>query len=685
MSSDEENENEVVLPVPDSMSDGDETTWRLNDPQFKYRMIDDTRWRLALAQMWIEKTGAIETGKTYILEKLPEGYGLFDRPRGSNPSERDTFLFGHPSGFYFQSRVAFFPHFFWLMSNREGICQCANCARATKSTGPRIAGPRKRRTKAEMLLARGLPPSQTIQELNNKYPSDEEGPDYWRIHIMDLKEKGKIDEDIDHRLNMDWAVTHEQLADYFVSLTLQASFVPRRGEVVLWTPDLDGTLEYNTPAKCIQIKDKDGKWQGMPEWRAGIVTQVPEEECNFMDIIQLTKKKNDLITYSGFRVETLVDPLSDDKAYSYQYKYVPLKQIKPFGAYEQFLWPLAREKLHPSIEFALTTMASWSLLHYTKFKGDWPNAKIYCKGIWIGHELLAIKDAVRLKPPGLTADIMNDKFNTTKDERVTDVMVIEQIWLSLEGCIADPKDPNYATSYQPYVAGKVYTVDPNRLNRPIGFDRDELQQLTDNEVDTAFQYVGMQGYGPWYRIAGGRTCAVTKNMLLGRCYEPEAAYLHFGTFKDLGYDLHSMLSGRAFSAKADARVPEGVNWFWGDYRAETLGLAAMNGVEVGPAAEQRENMPRWQAILRILHDCMKVGDLKLAFKDPSDEEVRGPGRPPNKHFVASKFVNTGLAGLGQKDETSVDEETEDSIEGLSGNVSEVDLPKELLTASIPFR
>lgn len=66
MSSDEE--NEVVLPVPDSMSDGDESTWRLNDPQFQYRMIDDTRWRVALAQMWIEKTGAVEKG---MLNQIP--------------------------------------------------------------------------------------------------------------------------------------------------------------------------------------------------------------------------------------------------------------------------------------------------------------------------------------------------------------------------------------------------------------------------------------------------------------------------------------------------------------------------------------------------------------------------------------------------------------------------------------
>lgn len=536
------------------------------------------------------------------------------------------------------------------------------------------------RTKAEMLMAKGLP-VQTIHELNPKYPSDEEGPDYWRIHIMDMKEKGTVDEEINHRLNMDWALTHEQLTDYFVRLTLQASFIPRRGEVVLWTPDLDGTLEYNAQAKGFQIKREDGSWIRRPQWRAGIVTQVPEEECNFMDIFRLTKKKNDLITYSGFRVETLVDPLSDDKVYSHQYKYVPLKNIKPFGAYEQFLWPLAREQFHPSIEYALTTMASWSLLHYTKFKGTWPDAKLYCKGIWIGHELLAVKDVVRLKPLGLTVDIMEDITNTTKDEKVTDVMVIEQIWLSLEDCIDDPKDPQYARSYQPYVAGKVYTVDPNRLDRPMGFDRDKLQRLTDSEVDMTFQCVGMQGYGPWYRVAGGRLCAVTKNMLLGRCYEPEAAYLHFGTFKDLGYDLHSMLSGRRFSAHADTRIPEGVNWFWGDYRAETLGLATMNGVEVGPAAEQRENMPRWQAVLRILNDCARGGDLRLAFKDPREDESRGPGRPPKKHFAAGKLVSTGL---GQKDE-SLDEETEESAEGLSGNVSEMELSEGQLTASIPFR
>jgi len=66
----------VVIPVADSLSDGDESTWRLDDPQFKYRMIDDTRWRLHLAEMWVEKTGASEKGKTLNLLSVSRAVSL---------------------------------------------------------------------------------------------------------------------------------------------------------------------------------------------------------------------------------------------------------------------------------------------------------------------------------------------------------------------------------------------------------------------------------------------------------------------------------------------------------------------------------------------------------------------------------------------------------------------------------
>lgn len=521
------------------------------------------------------------------------------------------------------------------------------------------------RTKLEMQIARGLVPSsghvtRALPEHDPKYPSDEEGPDYWRILIMKLKEQGTINEKVQQRLNVDWALTHETLADSFTRLTLQASYIPRRGEVVLWTPISEGTLEFNYQEQCVMVKKEDDTWIGLPDWRAGVIAQTPEEQCNFMDIVQLTKKKEDTVTSYGFRVETLPDPLDDDKSYSLHDKYVPLKNIRPFAAFESFLSPLGREKMHPSIEYAMTTMASWSLLNFQRFEGSWPNAKLFAQGIWIGHELLILKDAIRLKPVGLTPENIDESSKHENGIPVKDVMVLEKIWLEMTECIDDPQGPQYAKSYEVLIAGKVYTLDKDRLNRPCPFGNDPLTKLSDREVDNAFQSVGMHGYGDWYRVAKGRTCVVSKDMILGRCFEPEANYLNFRTF-DLGYDLHGVLNGRRYSTQVDERIPEGVDWFWGDSRVETLGLATVNGIDCGVAAEQRDDMPRWQAMLRILHDCPKARDMRVAFEDRRETDTEGPGgRPLNLAFAAlgktSSLVSSGL-GHGPQDSSKEESDT----------------------------
>lgn len=54
--------NVVVIPVEDFLSDGDRGKWPSND-RYDYRKLDDTRWRDALAEMWVQKTGAYEEGK----------------------------------------------------------------------------------------------------------------------------------------------------------------------------------------------------------------------------------------------------------------------------------------------------------------------------------------------------------------------------------------------------------------------------------------------------------------------------------------------------------------------------------------------------------------------------------------------------------------------------------------------
>ncbi|EPS27979.1 hypothetical protein PDE_02924 [Penicillium oxalicum 114-2] len=618
-----EDPNRVVIPVDDSKSDGDKARWPVNntDSRWIYRMRDDESWRIGLAEMWVEKQ-----------------MGIQEEGRTKAEMEADRLK---------------------ALGNEQAIVSPKPPSRAPRA-------PRDFRDPRDL-------------------PGDVEGPDYWKIHVMDLKEKGTIDEEINHPLNLDWVLTHDYLKDYFVRLPLQPAFVPRVGEVVLFTYSLEGRLETNTETNIVEMRAEDGGWLGMPQWRAGVVTQVSEEESSFLDIVQDTKKRQP-VSYSGFRVETLPDPLADDKSYSLHYRYVPLKCIKPFGSFERWLWPTPREQLHPSIENAMTTMASYSLLHKVRFQGTWPNARISCKGIYIGPELLAVKDTVRLKPFGMKAEDMESSHGELKpglEPPTNDVMVIEAIWLQLEDCDADPKSEQLARKIVPFIAGKVYTRDPHRLNRVMPFDPDPLEKLTPQEVDDAFQQVGMRVYGRWYRVAAGKICVVTPGMILGRCYEPEATHLHFGTF-DLDYDLHGVLSGRRYSVQVDPRIPAGLEFFWSDNRVETLGLATMNGVDVGPAADQRDDPVRWQAILRILSGSTsesdyRSADLGIAKNGPSLGRARA-----KKTFSAvsknSKLVSTGLGAVT---------ENEDSGEGPANTAdsdpSEMDLSESELMAPIPFR
>ncbi|KAJ5629976.1 hypothetical protein N7528_003633 [Penicillium herquei] len=647
MSSGEESDdaNMVVIPMDDCLSDGNRDTWPKPGGQYDYRQLDDSRWKAALATMWVEKNGAQEDGVSYVLENMPEGYAIFDRPRGTNPK-------------------------FVRRTKAE-----MQAARALENGGTQTNTPTPTSTATPPAVV--LPDKETIVEVN--LPEDADGPDYWKMHVMTLKKNNTLDKEINHPLNLDWALTHEYLENYFVRLRLQPSFLPRRGELVLWTHELTSPLEWNKEAKCFMVRNGD-VWT-VPEWRAGVVTQVPEEATGFLDIVQQTEKTSESISYWGFRIESLPNPIGSDKSLSFQYKYVPLSCIKPFSSFERFLFAVPRENMHPSIENAMTVMASWSLLSQSRFTGTWPNARIYSRGIFIGSDLLAIQDAVRLKPFGLRKeDIEEGSAVRHTDYDPVDVMVIEKIWLELDACNDDPKNPQLANQCIPVVAGKVYTRDPNRLDRHMPFDNDPLQKMTTEEVTSAFRQIGMTNYGSWYRVSGGRTCVVSPPMILGRCYEPEATMLHFGTDR-LDYDLHGVLNGRSYSSRVDCRIPKDSDWFWGDCRVETLGLVTINGIEVGNKATQRQNPTRWQAILRIVSGPYSDIDIQRA------ELPRKVGRPARKDFAGvektSLLVSTGLGMLSQTE--SSDAENGSPADDMAENDSEMDLSESELLAPIPFR
>jgi hypothetical protein len=64
----------------------------------------------------------------YYLEKLPDGFALFETDRTGGEGQSYKRLFGHPTGKYYDSAKRFEVHFKWLMNRMEGDCECVLCS-----------------------------------------------------------------------------------------------------------------------------------------------------------------------------------------------------------------------------------------------------------------------------------------------------------------------------------------------------------------------------------------------------------------------------------------------------------------------------------------------------------------------------------------------------------------------------
>ena len=491
--------------------------------------------------------------------------------------------------------------------------------------------------------------------------SDREGnPDVYKIALRKLRKRGVLDERIKEPECMDWRAEKTQLEEHIERVRIQQSYIPRLGEIVLWTPALEGGLRENPKTKAIEAYSGE-RFLSIPEWRAGIVAQVPREDIKLRDIVETSDKSMD-VNYSGFRIETFPDTLSSDKSYSLHYKYVPLKCIKPFNSFEVFLQQIPREQFHPSIEYAMTVMSSISLLNKTRIRGTSPDASILSQAMYLGAELLVIGDAVRLKPKGSTAENCSSNM-------ITDVLVIEEIRVDLSSCDDDYQSERLAENYRFRIRGKAYTNSPYRVYTIGG----NPPAMSHDEVVGAFQYTGMGGYGDWYGLHRGKTVEVSQDMIIGRCYEPDAMAILFGSLS-ISRDLHGVLIGRDYSRQTDERIAEGKHWFWGDYRTQTLALDTLNGEDVGPYNEARD-IGKWKANLHIIDGQATAADVRKA-KPPGKL-----GRPSKNAKAFGDFSKTSTlvsTGLGVDGSNNVSSSSED--EG-SGSESE----EEDFTTQLPVR
>lgn len=683
-------------------SDGDQTKWPGDESTLHEINAEGVQTYLqALGRLWMNDRNEAEAGHTYILERFPNGYKLYGRTRDNDKKHVDKYLYGHPSGYAFRSVPEFYDHFKNIMKHgNPRNCTCKGCTRpisrssiggsaskanakrpltassdvstkrtsSSKSSSSASVIMPKPATKAAKKAAPAPPSSPPRQALQSPPPFsppkedvselvDEEGTvDIWRTLALKLKEEGAISTAVEESNSIDWCLENHMLPNHIRKLQKQPLWMPRTGEIVLFIRRInpDQMLSWDNEDQIFKLWNKDSKLPiGLPTWEAGVISESSHEHATIEDLVLENGKEFD-VSYSGFRVEGMPEIGNDSKPWSKRSAYIPLHQVRPFVFWKQFLKGTDKQNYHPTIRHAIGAAASFSLMYKFHFKGVYPDATIFCKGIYIGPELLLVGDLVRLTPS-----------MSGSAPQITDVLKITAIKLKLlnigsqESLLGagDANPPPWYTCV--HVSGVAYTTDPNKAcgagKIPLSAQNGDLPK-------------GLDGYGQWYPChEGDKRLEIPFQRILGRCYEDEAMMLWLvskvnsktaiapfsalnsnkGKGKapmqekevDLSGGLDGMMEARKHAAAHDPRIvrAEGKSWYFGNNRVEQLDLDEVKNVDVGSRSHfsgvEVDSQPRQAEHLEAMRKA----------KVAREKGHRGPGRPR-----LSRDNEGGLGGLSQK-------------------------------------
>lgn len=638
-------------------SDGDAS--HIPKPGTHIQLDPPTLYLEKIGQQWLEARGEAQRGVKYILAGLPVGYTLWHRPRPKDPKHYDKYLYGHPSHKVFDSPNRFYPHFEYLMKNGGSNigCPCTVCngntgvlpktspssvkarslSSASSSASSRASTAQEPATQpfeyaAETRRACFVPTApasspvprstsaapRTMPSMQHKgrpkslgtgldtTSVDEEGtPDVYRNLINKLRRHDKLDEEITEPMSMDWRAEQETLPELLRKVKETPQWVPRVGDIVLYVRELpeDVHVIRHPIAGDYRMYDENTKlWLDHPVWEAGLVGQTPAESVTVEDICENGDKESN-VTYFGVRVEPLPHVNSTDKSLSKRHKYIPIRHIRPFVLWKQLLSKVP--KRHPTVLNAQAITSTLSLTGRYRFRGTWPEAYIYCRGLYIGHEMLAVGDAVRLLP------------NANHGQTVcTDILVIKSIrlkWSNLDKASDNDWDEGRPYSSSVWIYGTAYTNDSTRMNKEwLSNDHVRLPEVTDD-------------YGEWYPLhPPSKELAIPYSRILGRLYERDAMALWLNSksndlpLLDAGRD--GLVESRTFARQNDNRIARELDatWYWGDSRAQALDLHTMNGLDVA-SQDQLRDPKEWRKKIKIMD-----GIVNNKFM-PTTKPARGPG------------------------------------------------------------
>ncbi|KAL1795391.1 hypothetical protein ACET3X_007207 [Alternaria dauci] len=590
--------NRVVVPLVPGCSDGDPL--HVPAPGVYTRVDPPTLYLEKLGQQWMEARKEAKPGVQYILEALPFGYTLWQRPRPSNPAHVDRYLYGHPGKKPFDSPNRFFPHFEYMMEN-DGIgmgCPCKICSgsagvlpgatpnssrtrtpsvtsRKSNSSAPLSSRPSSSQSNRQQSSALpGLPaqqkgrPKKINPGLDRSNVDTEGTPDVYRNLIDKLRRHQQVDETIEEPLSPDWRAEQVLLPKVLENIKAQEQWVPRTGDIVLYIRDMpDGVdiIRNDTDTKEFWLYDERlQKNLGAPPWEAGLVTETAIG-TTIADLVDSDQQQS--VSNTGVRVEPIPDPNDVNKSLSKQHKYVRLRQTRPFVLWGDLLRRIPQETWHVTIKNALALSSTISLMGKHRFRGTWPNAIIYCHGIYIGAEMLGVGDTVRLLPNRLSGQ--------TKCADILSIKSIRLKWTNLDKASTNDYDEGRPYNTEVWIYGSAYTNDSARCNK---------LWITEHNAEPPRV---AHDYAEWFPLhPPDKELAIPYSRVLGRLYERDAMAFFlksdYGDFPKLDIGRQAVVEARAFARKHDHRIAKDADatWYWGDDRADALNLKFINGREV---------------------------------------------------------------------------------------------------------
>ncbi|KAK5744223.1 hypothetical protein LTR17_002253 [Elasticomyces elasticus] len=698
---------------------------------------NDTYWLQRLGEEYAKMQGLSRTaGITYQLDRLPDGYGGWEKPRGAAGGDSkhvDRYMYGHPKGIA-RSIPDILPHFKALMNGNVLTCACKLCAGGWRSSGVGLAtggsqrsvsptssqhfvqpkalkAPKAPKAQVSAPKLAGVPQKpQPMSDIDMAPPMrrkqvDGEGvPDAIRALLDKLKDEGvdgKVDEAIFEHLSPDWRTGHTALMKTLREWADLPTYEPRVGELVLFVRHLHPheSLAWDKSAQTWRVLDTTtNSWVSSkaPKWEAGVVTQMPTEAITDEDLAGVPESKTNSVTSAGFRVEPLPKVRSMTKSLTRQHKYVPLHALRPLALWKDCLNGVAEVDYHQTIGHALSVASGVCILGRYHFKGTWPEATIFAQGMYLGAESVVVGDVVRLqnKEPG----------SAYEKERVTDVMVVTAMKVrivNLDEAGDDDYDEGRPYTTCTHVSGRLFTLDPARSfdgvgKVPISANSPTLPQ-------------GLAGIGTWYHVTDPAKVKarieVPFTRIIGRCFGDAALEAWFTppdnvaatasfqavnsapALKVNGVDTENISRGlagtveaRDYSVKHDDRIDKdaGKTWFWADSRVEMLDVQEVNSVFVGQKDEQqrKSQMGEWKNALQVI-DGRKAVHVVSKEVVRSDIVDAAAGAGPRMMVDMSAVENSiGQEEDDDEDAMDVDEQLNTELRGTAPSAGPMDVDEE---------